>query len=98
MTYVNPGSITTIGILFPTLTVVSLILRVKSWRQQGRPLEVDDFLIFPAGVCTITISVFKISSPLADYLQIMTVATGLPLAVGACSNLIATSTIHGNFG
>ncbi|PLB46206.1 hypothetical protein P170DRAFT_512753 [Aspergillus steynii IBT 23096] len=57
MTYVNKESVTTIGIIFPILVVVSLGIRALGWRRNSRVLGVDDFLIVPAAVLTIAAGV-----------------------------------------
>lgn len=49
-TYVNEGSITAIGIIFPVLGVIALAIRAYGWRYKTGKLEIDDILIIPAAV------------------------------------------------
>ncbi|KAI0102795.1 hypothetical protein GGR51DRAFT_279813 [Nemania sp. FL0031] len=57
MDYVNPRSMSAIGVLFPALTIISLAVRIYGWRHQGRRFEIDDILVLPAGVLTIAAGV-----------------------------------------
>ncbi|KAI8945741.1 hypothetical protein F4801DRAFT_597513 [Xylaria longipes] len=57
MSYVNPGSLTTIGLLFPILAVFSLGVRVYGWRHHSRDFEIDDILVIPAGILTVAAGV-----------------------------------------
>ncbi|KAI1178232.1 hypothetical protein F4777DRAFT_576289 [Nemania sp. FL0916] len=57
MGYVNPRSMSAIGVLFPILTILSLAVRIYGWRHQGRKLGVDDILVLPAGILTIAAGV-----------------------------------------
>lgn len=50
-TYVNKGSMTAIGVIFPVLVTMSLLLRFYGWRHTSRSIEIDDILIIPAAVC-----------------------------------------------
>lgn len=50
MTYIDPGSMTAIGVIFPVLTVLSLALRVYGWHRYPTKVEVDDILVIPAAV------------------------------------------------
>lgn len=50
MTYVNHGSITAVGILFPTLAVLCVSVRIWVWRKYASGTFVDDILIIPAAV------------------------------------------------
>lgn len=55
--YVNKGSMTAIGVLFPVFTVLAFSVRASGWRQFSGKLEIDDFLIIPAAVSCWTDSV-----------------------------------------
>ncbi|GAW23042.1 hypothetical protein ANO14919_125900 [Xylariales sp. No.14919] len=57
MDYVNPRSMSAIGVLFPALTIISLAVRIYGWRHQGRRFEVDDILVLPAGILTVAAGV-----------------------------------------
>ncbi|GAD97499.1 hypothetical protein MYCGRDRAFT_94394 [Paecilomyces variotii No. 5] len=57
MTYVNKGSVTAIGIIFPVLVIISLAIRSYGWRRYARNVEIDDFLIVPAALLTIAAGV-----------------------------------------
>ncbi|KAI0384776.1 hypothetical protein F5Y04DRAFT_293082 [Hypomontagnella monticulosa] len=57
MTYVNEGSMTAIGVIFPVLTVLSLCLLVYGRRHRARHIEIDDILIIPAAVLEIGMGV-----------------------------------------
>ncbi|PYH98983.1 hypothetical protein BO71DRAFT_479899 [Aspergillus ellipticus CBS 707.79] len=57
MTYVNKGSVTAIGVIFPVLVVISIAIRAWGWRKYSPALEVDDFLIIPAAFLTIAAGV-----------------------------------------
>ncbi|KAI1204064.1 uncharacterized protein F4807DRAFT_449047 [Annulohypoxylon truncatum] len=46
--YVNRGSITAIGIIFPILAVLAMIMRVYGLRYYSRKFELDDILVIPA--------------------------------------------------
>ena len=48
MTYVNPGSVTAIGVLFPILGAVAVGLRFRIRRIRKTELGVDDWLCLPA--------------------------------------------------
>lgn len=49
--YVNKESMTAIGILFPTLALVFLGLRLYGfWRHSSRGVALDDVFVIPAAV------------------------------------------------
>lgn len=50
MTYINKGSVTGIGVLFPVLALLSLAIRFCAWRVAARRIEIDDILIIPSAV------------------------------------------------
>lgn len=57
MTYVNKGSVTAIGIIFPVLVIISLAIRAYGWRRYSRNVEIDDLFIIPAAFLTIAAGV-----------------------------------------
>jgi hypothetical protein len=51
VSYVNKESMTAIGIIFPVLALVLLVVRVYGfWRHSARGFAVDDILVVPAAV------------------------------------------------
>ncbi|KAI0418433.1 hypothetical protein F5X98DRAFT_338050 [Xylaria grammica] len=53
MTYVNTGSLSAIGIVFPILAIISMSVRIYSWRRSSRRFQLDDILIVPS--CFLTV-------------------------------------------
>ncbi|KAJ4390892.1 hypothetical protein N0V93_004491 [Gnomoniopsis smithogilvyi] len=53
MTYVNTGSVTAIGIIFPLLATIALSLRIQAWRLFSKTIQVDDILIIPSFLLTV---------------------------------------------
>lgn len=50
MTYVNIGSVTAIGVIFPILATIAMTLRGQAWRLYSKTVQVDDVLIIPSFV------------------------------------------------
>lgn len=53
MTYVNHGSVTAIGILFPVLATVGLMLRLYGLQRQKQRMQPDDILLIASYVSVI---------------------------------------------
>lgn len=49
-TYVNKDSLTSIGVIFPILSLVVFSFRVYGWQHKTREFGIDDILIIPAFV------------------------------------------------
>jgi hypothetical protein len=87
MTYVNHGSVTAVGILFPVLATMGLMLRVYGLQRQKQRMQPDDILLVASYVSVIppqndSLAGFG-ASPLtnADQ-QMVLVALGVSMAVG----------------
>ncbi|KAI2605277.1 uncharacterized protein GGS25DRAFT_504498 [Hypoxylon fragiforme] len=57
MSYINRGSISAIGVIFPALAILFLGVRTYGWRHHSRVLAIDDILVVPAGALTIAAGV-----------------------------------------
>ncbi|KAI1387156.1 uncharacterized protein F4822DRAFT_405617 [Hypoxylon trugodes] len=57
MGYINHGSMSAIGIIFPVLAALSLAVRMYGWRHHSPIFEIDDILVVPAGLLTIAAGV-----------------------------------------
>lgn len=53
MTYVNHGSVTAIGIIFPVLATMGLMLRVYGLQRQKQRMQPDDILLIASHVSVI---------------------------------------------
>lgn len=51
--YVNKGSVTAIGIIFPVFAAIALTLRIYAIKLLRRGMNIDDILIIPATVSSI---------------------------------------------
>lgn len=87
MTYVNHGSVTAVGILFPVLATMGLMLRVYGLQRQKQRMQPDDILLIASHVSVIlplndSLNGFRTSSLTNSDQKIILVVLGVSMVVG----------------
>lgn len=87
MTYVNHGSVTAVGILFPVFATMGLMLRVYGLQRQKQRIQPDDILLIVSYVSVImprndSLTGLRTSSLTSSDQQMILVALGVSMVVG----------------
>ncbi|KAF3026650.1 hypothetical protein E8E14_014520 [Neopestalotiopsis sp. 37M] len=87
MTYVNKGSVTAIGVIFPVLALLSMLIRYHGWRIGSRHLEIDDILIIPAAVSS-NKNPNKFTLVANVFVQFLTIIAGVGMIIGGQLDIV----------